>query len=369
MLYNVECPDVMTLEIPSCYTGYEKIEHKPFEDDINIKKILKKEVDRVNNEGTYEAILYCVDRKVVDGHKRVLKSLVNDLNCIVNTYNSNGIYTYIRDVLINDFEDELNKYEIKFTKKECYHPEGGNGSFYEIKNISIRKFYTIAKEIGENCVVTIGKDLICRGISYVGEEQIEPITATTMFYKPGKSMNAVGICQTIGRITGCAMHELKRTLYAPQNVYNDYIKYNKNQEIYIKGFKKSTENIKTKDIMKEMVFNSYKRNIDRRKLKIKMNMTTNQKLKQNVNDNKMNKKIDRWWVSDDIYGKVLRFIYNNGHNVDQKILKEMIKQYGSNSVDRYYDNLFHRNHENIYIRDGNIIKLSEKARCYIQNKI
>ena len=193
MLYNVECPDVMTLEIPSCYTGYEKIEHKPLEDDINIKKLLKKEVERVNKEETYEAILYCIDRKIVNGHERVLKSLANELKCIVNTYNGNGVSTYIRTVsLAKKFEHELNKSEILFTTKD---------KFYQIKNISIRKFYTIVKKIGENCVVTIGKDLICRGISYVGENQTEPITATTMFYKPGSTMHAVGICQTIGRIT------------------------------------------------------------------------------------------------------------------------------------------------------------------------
>ena len=48
MLYNIECPDVMKLEIPEYYTGYDKIEHVNFEDDLNIKDLLRNEIERIN---------------------------------------------------------------------------------------------------------------------------------------------------------------------------------------------------------------------------------------------------------------------------------------------------------------------------------
>ena len=83
-----------------------------------------------------------------------------------------------------------------------------------------------------------------------------------MFYKPGSTMHAVGICQTIGRITGCAMPELPRRLYAPKDVYDTYIRYNQNQELFITKIGKGDEDTITKDIIEELVFNKYTRNID-----------------------------------------------------------------------------------------------------------
>ena len=379
MLYNVECPDVMKLEIPECYTGYKDIEHKVLTDDIDIKKLLKKEVERINDDGTYEAILYCIDRKILDGHERVLKSLANELKCIVNTYNSNGISTYIRSVsLANKFEHQLKKYEIKFTKKDKY---------YQIKNITIRKFYTIVKKIGENCVVTIGKDLICRGISYVGENQTEPITATTMFYKPGSTMHAVGMSQTIGRITGCAMPSLKRRLYAPQKVYDDYIKYNKNQEQFIKEIEKSSEETITKDIIEELVFNKYNRNIDRMKLDLKMNMKGDlensdkseysEYSESSESENPSNEidgvnlvKLNKWMVSETLVGRMINYLYESDKMITLKELKDGIDFKESDKKFEY--NIVNgrgvkSQYGKLWCIRNDKIKLNENIKEYIEN--
>lgn len=372
MLYNIECPDVMKLEIPSCYTGYKKIEHIAFEDSLQITKLLKKEVERINEGKTYEAILYCIDRKIVDGHDAVLKSLASlakDVKCIVNTYNGNGITTYIRTPTLGQrFEHELKKCDITYTK---------NQKFYQIKKLSIRKFYTIVKKIGERCVVTIGKDLICRGISYVGENQTEPITATTMFYKPGNSMHAVGICQTIGRITGCAMPKLRRRLYAPKDVYDTYINYNKNQELYINSIEKGDEETITKDIIEELVFNKYNRNIDRMKLNLRMNMRvpeSDEEAEYGSSDeedeyNRMKELIDKWWWSKkSIIGKILNFVYEHEDGVDEKVLKEFIKDCGSKNITSHYQELVkhdYRQYNTVFERKNNITNLRKEAREYM----
>lgn len=257
LLYQVECPDVMRLEIPATYTGYDKIKHIEMEDDLQIGKQLLNEVQRVKEAGTNEAMLYCIDRKISD--RILLNNLSNQLDCVVNTYNGNGITTYIKESLRVNFERKLKKYDIAFQKV---------GKYYKMKNMAIRKFYTIIKSIGENCIVTIGKDLIARGISYVGEDEEEPITATTMFYKPGKNMNIAGMCQTIGRITGCAMPSLNRRLYCPKDVYENYMKYNRDQETYIKNIEQSEE-LTTKVVISSSEF-EYTRPIDRPK---KFNVT------------------------------------------------------------------------------------------------
>jgi hypothetical protein len=50
MLYNIECPDVMKLEIPANYTGYNKIEHQELDDDMQINNLIHDEVRRIKKE-------------------------------------------------------------------------------------------------------------------------------------------------------------------------------------------------------------------------------------------------------------------------------------------------------------------------------
>ena len=324
LLYQVECPDVMRLEIPATYTGYDKIKHVKMEDDLKISKHLSSEVERIKQAGTYEAILYCIDRKIVDGHEVLLKSLSRQFDCIINTYNGNGISTYIKKNLRVKFEKKLNKHDIEFQK---------DGRYYKMKNMAIRKFYTIIKSIGENCIVTIGKDLICRGISYVGENVEDPITATIMFYKPGKTMNAVGICQTIGRITGCAMPNLNRKLYCPEDVYDTYMTYNKNQEIFIKKIEQN-QDLSTKVVVDSTVFEEYTRPIDRPKLNLFMKMekkiiesedeeTEDEDEETEIDGVDINK-LKNWIDGETLVGKMINYLYEYGL-MSSKELKEGIE--------------------------------------------
>lgn len=360
MLYQVECPDVMRLEIPATYTGYNKIQHIQMEDDLKIKKHLSNEVERIKEAGTYEAILYCIDRKIVDGHEVLLGNLSKQLDCVVNTYNGDGITTYIKKNLRDKFEKKLNKYDIEFHKV---------GRYYKMKNMAIRKFYTIIKSIGENCIVTIGKDLICRGISYVGENVEDPITATTMFYKPGKTMNAVGICQTIGRITGCAMPSLNRKIYCPEDVYTTYITYNKNQELFIKKIEQNENGTSTKVVIDSTIFEEYTRPIDRPKLNLFMKMEKKPIFEESEDEeNRMEKLIDMWWGKKTIIGKILSYVYEN-EGVDEDDLKEFIEECGSKNVDGLYNHMTSNGKEYslIFKRKNNITNLNKEARKYIDD--
>lgn len=376
LLYQVECPDVMRLEIPATYTGYDKIGHIQMEDDLQIGNQLLSEVERINEAGTYEAILYCIDRKIVDGHEVLLRNLSNQLNCVVNTYNGDGISTYIKKNLRVRFEKKLNKYYIEFQKV---------GRYYKMKNITIRKFYTIIKSIGENCIVTIGKDLICRGISYVGEDVEDPITATTMFYKPGKTMNVVGMCQTIGRITGCAMPSLNRRLYCPKDVYDNYMKLNRDQEMYITNIEKS-EGLTTKVVVGSSEF-EYTRPIDRPKLSLnkqiekirtqlpkKKPVVIESDSAESEDDSEdsdsesegMAKLIDMWWGKRKIIGRILSYIYEN-ESVDENDLKEFIEECGSKNVGKMYKELIRKDKKfiSVFQRKNNITNLTKEARDYI----
>jgi hypothetical protein len=353
LLYQVECPDVMRLEIPATYTGYNKIMHIKMEDDLDIKKHLSNEVERINETGTYEAILYCIDRKIVNGHEVLLGNLSRQLDCVVNTYNGNGITTYIKKNLRVKFENELNKYGIEFVKKE------NGGRYYYKMNMTIRRFYTIIKSIGENCILTIGKDLICRGISYVGENIEDPITATTMFYKPGKTMNAVGICQTIGRITGCAMPSLNRKLYCPEDVYTTYMTYNKNQELFIKKIEQN-DDLSTKVLVDSTIFEEYKRPIDRPKLNLKMKMKDEYELETETELDKMRSLVDSWGNMNNLteIAKIFRRMVENDGKLKSDVLKEVIPS-------GVYSSMTSKNHPNKW----SFVFRKENGYHYLRNDV
>ncbi len=372
MMYNIQNADVIKLKIPTTYVGYKDIDYIQLEDDIHVKRILKSEVERIKAAGTYEAILYCIERKITDGHQKVLKSVCSVLNCIVNTYNGNGITAHLKTVrMSNQFEAVLKKEAPGLKYKR-------NDKMFTIKNMPIRRFYSICKLLGENCVVTIGKDLISRGISYVSEDQDEPLTATTMIYKPGTAMHSVGLAQTIGRVTGCAMPNLKRRVYAPEDVIKTYKAYNENQEKYLERMGRESEEEGeegklTRDTIAEMVFIRLKRSIDRKKLKLKMK-TQSVKGHDNTvfSEARMKQLIDMWWGADTIIGKVLKYVYEHKEGVEEQVLKQYIIQTGSKNHLQIFHHLTRHDKDycQVFYKDNaeQLIKLKPEAIDYILSR-
>jgi len=323
MLYNVDCTDVIKLEIPPTYIGYKNIICNVFNDDLYVRDILHAEVSRIKREKHCEAILYCLERKIEDGQDIVFDSLRANLKCVVNTYNGNGIKCSMRTISqSNKLGKLLNNENIKHHR---------DGKLFEFDNLSIRKFYSLCKKVGETCVVTIGKDLIAHGISYVSEDRENPLTATTMIYKPGTTMHAVGICQAIGRITGTARPELTRRLYAPEDVITTYKRYNENQEMYVEQILRSNGEITTKSLIEEMRFMSLKRSIDRKKLKLKMN--TIEEHHEHVEGEIDGVKLSNLykWLRDDtlVVSKILKHLLNI-ESCTLEELKEAIVYEGTN---------------------------------------
>jgi uncharacterized protein YajQ (UPF0234 family) len=339
MLYNIESIDVMKLEIPSNYIGYKQIKYIPFENDLDIGSILTNEVKRINDSHTFEVILYCIERKIVNGHDELLYSISKEIKCSVNTYNGKGISVIFNtEQKMSAFQSILENENIKFSVK---------GSAILIREIAIKKFYSYCKKAGENCIITVGKDLIARGISYVGEDTKEPLTATTMIYKPGTTLHSVGICQTIGRITGCAMPGLQRRLYAPQDVIDTYVSYNTNQEKYISKLCSSEKNELTKDIIANMVFDYIPRDIDRKKLKLKMNYDSEESnttaCEEDFYDEVKMKKFIKSWIKQTNQSKIAclfrDMVKNGGFFTSEYIMSNV----DISTINRALDNSRHSN--------------------------
>jgi ribosomal protein L31E len=363
MLYNIESPEVIKLESPPTYRGYKDIEYNVLEDDLDMRDILKHEIQRIKDDETNEVILYCIDRKIADGQDLVLVDMSKTLKCVVNTYNGNGIISIFRTVSKADkFENQLKKGKISYKR---------DSKTFTMRTLAIRKFYTMCKAIGEKCVVTIGKDLIARGISYVGEDEIHPLTATTIIYKPGMTMHSVGICQTIGRVTGCAMPELKRRVYAPEDVINTYRVYNENQEKYINKILKESAKT-TKEIIKGMLFEKLQRGIDRSKLDLKMKMKTSSIPTESEDITRMQELLNNWWGASSIIGKILKFVYDSKTGVSETELKQFIENCGSNSPEKMYHHLITSSKEYKLIFERNesqTTKIREVARKYINENM
>lgn len=179
-------------------------------------------------------------------------------------------------------------------------------------------------------------------------------------------MHSVGITQTIGRITGCAMPTLKRRLYAPKDVIDTYNAYNRNQEAYIARIEGDTK--LTKDVIAEMSFEKFKRNIDRSKLKLKMNMVEDREHCVVEDDNgTMKRLIDMWWNADTIIGKILRFVYDSERGVNESELKQFINDCGSTDSSKMYAHLVTKGkyYKLIFMRNNNVTSLVREAREYI----
>jgi hypothetical protein len=391
LLYKIPSEAVFALAIPETYTGYKDIHYVSMNDGMDIYHTLVSEVNRVKECETHEVILYCIERNIDMGHNAVLQRMHDNLDCTVSTYNGRGLTVMFKtEEMCEDFEAVLEKYSenkkgvdpkakaVKFTR---------NDLVFVLPDLPVCDFYTMCKAVGERCVVTIGRDLIARGISYVGRDRKQPLTATTMIYKPGQSMHAVGIVQTVGRITGCAMPCLKRRLYAPSDVITTYKAFNANQEKYIAEIQKSVETINVRNIIDGLEFCKLKRKIDRPKLKLRMNMTHEYESESesdeesdnegesetgiDVADNKVNMLATKWWHATSFIGKIMRWLYSKPRGACHDELIQFLESEGSNNP-LYMSKYLTRADKDMHLvfqKIGDIYDLTSRAREAIASSI
>jgi hypothetical protein len=377
VVYKYKIEDVIRLRVPNNYIGYDKIKYVQLDDKIRIKKILIEEQNRRILEKENGVILYCVDKKIEDGQDETFVSVCSYLECVVNTYNGNGITARVNN---EKFEEHLEKFvslnnKVKKNKKIIYTDESTNETknVWNIKGLAIKDFYQICKEIGAGIIVTIGMDLMARGISFVSSEKaIDTVAATTMLYKPGTTMHAVGLCQTIGRITGTARPDLQRRLYASKSVIENFINYNENQKQYLKEISRN-ENVVTNEIMKTIELNKkLTRSIDRKKLGLKPMYKSESETESETESEgeRMKKLINNWWNADTKTGKILKFVYDSETGVSEMELKEFIKNTGSENSTGMYNHMISNGKEYklVFERTSNeITKIKNEAREYINN--
>jgi len=387
VVYKYKIEHVMRLTVPNNYIGYDKIQYNVLDDPKYIREILIKEQNRRILEKENGVILYCVDKKIGNGQDPTFISLCSYLECVVNTYNGNGITVRINN---EKFQARLEKFvtlnnKIKKNKRIFYTDESTNETknVWNIKGMSVKDFYQICKEVGSPIIVTIGMDLMARGISFVSSEKsIDTVAATTMIYKPGTTMHAVGLCQTIGRITGTARPDLQRRLYASKSVIENYINYNENQKQYLKEIVEN-DNIVSSEIMKTIELNKkLSRPMDRKKLGLKPMYKSEESDTESETEGQIDgvdlKKLNKWLndnLDNSLVGKIVRkmvkYLYDCEGSITFEELKNGIEYEKSDeelksnirgglSMKSQYGKLWEYKNDKI--------KLNEKIRKYIDTK-
>lgn len=256
--YKVPKKNIVLLDIPSEYVGYNKINYVSLgKINTNQDKFIIDAIDQFYESDSKVALL-CIERTkgIASGHSAILSKIVDEIldnrKMIIHTYNGDGMTVYAK-YYTSKLRKELIKRKIKFTETEELD------YLFEIEDIDIPDFYQILLDIKVKKAITIGYDLMGRGLSFVSREHSdEPLAATTMIYKPSKALCVVKLVQQIGRITGTAATDEPRYLYSTDDVIRHYRDYHVNYYYNLKHSKINTVQIIRK----------YRRSLDRKQLKL-----------------------------------------------------------------------------------------------------
>jgi len=287
VVYMYQIRHVISLPIPSSYQGYKEFNYVPLHND-EIPMIIRNEIDRRRNDRENGIILYNTER-ITEAEDKEDTDFGQDItmysiyryasDVAISTYNGHGITTFIPVPFRAQFKHCIQKYNENLKKKDSIKLVEINNNIHMehefiLKNCPIGWFYQFCKDSNIDVVITIGCDLMNRGISYCSiKKELNTLTATTMIYRPSPSRHGVGLVQTIGRLSGTARPDLKRTLYAPTDIIEKYQIMCENQEDFIPQLQEELENNEETDSKK--FFQSFelkrvlKGLVDRPKLKLK----------------------------------------------------------------------------------------------------
>ena len=376
---------VWELPIPDNYVSANDIDFNELDvfDTHAITRILTREVKMRKDEGGI--ILYCVERNKEESNEdddrsnqsHVFSSMLTHIKKtgldVISSYNSNGFKLAFRlkkhkTLFINKMEEK----EINYTEQETCIVIKKN-------EISICEFYGFLQSCDCKMVLTIGKDLISRGISFVSNHQENPLTATTMIYKPGNQLSQVALTQAIGRLNGTAQPHLKRRLYTTDDVYSNYMTFVKNQREIMTAIRNNGNKVDN-DLISDIALWKASRPVDRKTLKLEQDMVFWEDTEDNENDSgygesfeeddnskvRMNQLIDLWWNADTIIGKILKFVYDSKNGVNEIELKEYIRT--NNYSKAWYSDLEQKHKEYILVfeRNNGITIIKKESKKYIK---
>ena len=371
---------VWELPIPENYVSASCIDFNELNnfDTSTITRILTREVKMRKDEGGI--ILYCVERNKDEtsdedertNQSQVFSSMLANIKKtgldVVSSYNSNGFKLAFR------LQKHKTLFMNKMEEKSIQYTLCEEAITIKKNEISISEFYGYLQLCGCKVVLTIGKDLIARGISFVSNQTENPLTATTMIYKPGSQLSQVALTQAIGRLNGTAQPNLKRRLYTTDDVYTNYTTFVKNQKEIISSIRENGNKVDD-DLISDIALWKASRPVDRKTLKLEQDMTFWEDVESDSGyttddneDDKMKRLIDMWWGAKTIIGKILRYVYEHENGVNEEDLRNYIESQGSKNAFQMYHHLTTNGKEYnlVFERNNGITTVKKEACTYIE---
>ena len=349
VVYKYRIRDVIDLEIPSNYQGFESIDYQELKNE-NIPAIFRTEIAKKRHDGENGIILYNIERvregrgkKKEVGQDVALANVIEHCSDVVcSIYNGNGITVYLPLQYRGPFETQIKQYNNTKTKKShlvkytFIETDEHIDHLFQLKNVSIGWFYQFCKNIGVDIVVTIGCDLMNRGISFCSiKKEPNALAATTMIYRPNPQRHGVGIVQTVGRICGTCRPDLKRTLYAPKPIIEKYKAMCENQNDFIPALQKELEEKPQMDSEKFFQEFGLKRVLkgfmDRPNLKLKPQFRKEESVEQHGFIDGVNlEKLKKLCNAQLVVSKMIRYLMDQNGPINMQQFKEGIQYEQSN---------------------------------------
>ena len=344
VVYKYRISDVIDLEVPSNYQGFESIDYQVLQNE-NIPTIFRSEIAYKRHHGENGIILYNIERvregrgkKKEVGQDVALANVIEHCSDVVcSVYNGDGITVYLPSQYRVPFETQIKQYNNTKTKKShlvkytLIETDEHIDHLFQLKNVSIGWFYQFCKNIGVDIVVTIGCDLMNRGISFCSiKKEPNALAATTMIYRPNSQRHGVGIVQTVGRICGTCRPDLKRTLYAPKPIIEKYKAMCENQKDFIPALQKELEEKPQMDSEKFFQEFALKRalkgHIDRPNLKLKPQFRKEESVdQQGFIDGVDLEKLRKLCNAQLVVSKMIRYLMDQNGPINMQQFKEGIE--------------------------------------------
>ena len=177
------------------------------------------------------------------------------------------------------------------------------------------------------------------------------------------------------------MPGLRRRVFAPRDVISTYKKYNRNQELYMEKIRAAAPGTMTREVIDGLVFEKFRRSVDRRNLQLKMNMAKSLEESEPLADDSQGKMaaiIDQWWNSDAMIGRALRLVANavtcdvqTRKGIPKEVLICRLEGWGSINPIEMVRNMSRRAKDEfmVFSTKGGKIALKPDAQKYIIGKI
>jgi hypothetical protein len=369
MKYPIKCDRVIPLLIPDSYQGWEKIVYRRAESPLARTVFIRKEITRITKECGSGIILVIGERKM-QSHNEVVDDYITRFNVPVHSYNSEGIR-----VRFPGGSEKLWENLRETLQDKCK----SNRMLLSVtidKSVSLADFYTVMENIGTKCLITVGRDMLTRGLSCASKNSGDCLAAVSMVYIPGgeASMYGVGITQVIGRVCGSVRPDLERRVCTTEKVWNIYTGYCKSQEKYMEELVKASNNSKfTSGVIDTVPVINFGR-LERKVLKCEyknFEKTEPPKYSDVEGDtDRMKTLVNNWWKKDTIISKIFHFVLDNEVGVSETELKEFIKEIRGNET--WYSDIHQHikgGYSIVFERTSNrITKLRKEAIKYAKTK-